>query len=131
MTRLLMILALIWGTAAQAETIRMAVTTSFHNSGLSDVLLPAIKEDTGLELQLLVVGTGQALRLGEAGDVVSQRQRGNRDQKDHQQQGGDGAVSIDSGNSTRSPATAPEGRDQRERLGVMRVHPTVFLAVLR
>ena len=69
MTRLLMILALIWGTAAQAETMRMAVTTSFHNSGLSDVLLPAIKQDTGLEVQLLVVGTGQALRLGEAGDV--------------------------------------------------------------
>ncbi|MEL6798490.1 MAG: substrate-binding domain-containing protein [Pseudomonadota bacterium] len=54
---------------AQAETLRMAVTTSFHNSGLSDVLLPAIAEDTGIEVQLLVVGTGQALRLGQAGDV--------------------------------------------------------------
>ncbi|MEP0563274.1 MAG: substrate-binding domain-containing protein, partial [Paracoccaceae bacterium] len=30
---------------------------------------PAIKGDTGLDVQLLVVGTGQALRLGEAGDV--------------------------------------------------------------
>ena len=54
---------------ALAETMRMAVTTSFHNSGLSDILLPAIKADTGLDVQLLVVGTGQALRLGEAGDV--------------------------------------------------------------
>lgn len=53
----------------QAETLRMAVTTSFHNSGLSEVLLPAIAEDTGIEVQLLVVGTGQALRLGRAGDV--------------------------------------------------------------
>jgi tungstate transport system substrate-binding protein len=69
MKRLLMILALFWGGVAQAETLRMAVTTSFHNSGLSDVLLPAIQKDTGLEVQLLVVGTGQALRLGEAGDV--------------------------------------------------------------
>ncbi|MDA8586024.1 substrate-binding domain-containing protein [Rhodobacteraceae bacterium] len=49
--------------------MKLAVTTSFHNSGLSEVLLPAIKEDTGLDVQLLVVGTGQALRLGEAGDV--------------------------------------------------------------
>jgi len=47
----------------------MAVTTSFHNSGLADVLLPEIKKDLGLEVQLLVVGTGQAIRLGEAGDV--------------------------------------------------------------
>ncbi|KIT15721.1 substrate-binding domain-containing protein [Jannaschia aquimarina] len=57
------------GAVAQAETMRLAVTTSFHNSGLSDVLLPAIERDTGLEVQLLVVGTGQAIRLGEAGDV--------------------------------------------------------------
>ena len=54
---------------AQAETMRLAVTTSFHNSGLSDVLLPRIAADTGIEVQLLVVGTGQALRLGAAGDV--------------------------------------------------------------
>ncbi|NNE86433.1 MAG: solute-binding protein [Silicimonas sp.] len=69
MMRVLVIFALLWGAAAKAETMRMAVTTSFHNSGLSDVLLPAIAADTGLEVQLLVVGTGQALRLGEAGDV--------------------------------------------------------------
>ena len=52
-----------------AEPLRMAVTTSFENSGLAGVLLPAVAEDTGLEVQLLVVGTGQAIRLGEAGDV--------------------------------------------------------------
>ncbi|MGB3408751.1 MAG: substrate-binding domain-containing protein, partial [Jannaschia sp.] len=38
-------------------------------SGLADVLLPAAREATGLDVQLLVVGTGQALRLGAAGDV--------------------------------------------------------------
>ncbi|WP_298904955.1 substrate-binding domain-containing protein [uncultured Aliiroseovarius sp.] len=56
------------GTAF-ADDLKLAVTTSFQNSGLAEVLLPAIKEDTGLEVQLLVVGTGQAIRLGEAGDV--------------------------------------------------------------
>ncbi|WP_424941149.1 substrate-binding domain-containing protein [Aliiroseovarius sp. S253] len=55
--------------AAFAEDLKLAVTTSFHNSGLAEVLLPAIKDDTGFDVQLLVVGTGQAIRLGEAGDV--------------------------------------------------------------
>ncbi|WP_298437679.1 substrate-binding domain-containing protein [uncultured Jannaschia sp.] len=53
----------------QAEPLRLAVTTSFNNSGLADHLLPAIRDETGLEVALLVVGTGQALRLGAAGDV--------------------------------------------------------------
>ena len=61
--------ALLAVAGARAETLRLAVTTSFHNSGLSDVLLPEIKADLDLEVHLLVVGTGQALKLGEAGDV--------------------------------------------------------------
>jgi tungstate transport system substrate-binding protein len=69
MIRILTLISCLWAVSAHAETMRMAVTTSFHNSGLSEVLLPAIEHDTGLEVQLLVVGTGQALRLGEAGDV--------------------------------------------------------------
>ncbi len=69
MIRALAALLLLMTSPLQAEEMKLAVTTSFHNSGLSDVLLPAIAEDTGLEVQLLVVGTGQALRLGEAGDV--------------------------------------------------------------
>ncbi|GGE48656.1 substrate-binding domain-containing protein [Actibacterium pelagium] len=69
--------AIVWGAMAWAamavttfaDEMKMAVTTSFHNSGLSEVLLPAIKEDLGLDVHLLIVGTGQALRLGAAGDV--------------------------------------------------------------
>lgn len=60
---------LIWVGLAQAESMKIAVTTSFHNSGLSDVLLPEIRKDTGIEVHLLVVGTGQALKLGRQGDV--------------------------------------------------------------
>ena len=69
--RALLILLFTWATtvASAQETMRMAVTTSFHNSGLADVLLPEVEAELGLEVQLLVVGTGQALRLGEAGDV--------------------------------------------------------------
>jgi tungstate transport system substrate-binding protein len=61
--------ALLLATAGQAESLKMAVTTSFYNSGLSEILLPEIKADLDLDVQLIVVGTGQALRLGEAGDV--------------------------------------------------------------
>lgn len=69
MIKLLSLALMLLGSFAQAEEMKLAVTTSFHNSGLSDILLPAIAEDTGIEVQLLVVGTGQALRLGQAGDV--------------------------------------------------------------
>ncbi len=71
--RLVLLLAVVFAgivaASARAEPIRVAVTTSFQNSGLADVLLPEIKADTGLDVQLIVVGTGQALRLGAAGDV--------------------------------------------------------------
>ena len=55
--------------SAKAAEIKVAVTTSFHNSGLSDILLPEIQAETGLVVQLIIVGTGQALRLGRSGDV--------------------------------------------------------------
>lgn len=57
------------GTFAKAEDFKMSVTTSFANSGLAEVLLPEIQKDLGLKVQLLIVGTGQALALGAAGDV--------------------------------------------------------------
>lgn len=66
----LSVLLVFSGIAAMAgDILRLAVTTSFHNSGLAEVLLPEIAADLDLEVQLLVVGTGQALRLGRAGDV--------------------------------------------------------------
>ena len=42
MIRLAVLMWLALGGVAFAETMRLAVTTSFHNSGLSDVLLPVI-----------------------------------------------------------------------------------------
>lgn len=61
--------ALLSAGTAQAEDLKLAVTTSFANSGLAEVLLPEIAKDTGLNVQLLIVGTGQALELGANGDV--------------------------------------------------------------
>ncbi|MCW3783781.1 substrate-binding domain-containing protein [Defluviimonas salinarum] len=68
-TAIAAISALWLATAAGAEELKMAVTTSFANSGLAEILLPEIEKDTGITVELLVVGTGQALKLGEAGDV--------------------------------------------------------------
>lgn len=67
--RLLTLCVLMLPLSARAETVRLAVTTSFENSGLAAVLLPAVREELGLDVALLVVGTGQALKLAEAGDV--------------------------------------------------------------
>lgn len=66
---ILAMIACLWAGMAMAEEIRLAVTTSFQNSGLAEILLPEIKADLDLDVRLLVVGTGQALRLGRAGDV--------------------------------------------------------------
>jgi len=56
-------------TPAIAENFRLAVTSSFHNSGLSDHIIPHIETDLEIDIQLIVVGTGQALKIGENGDV--------------------------------------------------------------
>ncbi|MCF8467846.1 MAG: substrate-binding domain-containing protein [Sneathiella sp.] len=69
-------------TLSFADDMKLAVTTSFHNSGLSDILIPEIKKDLGLDVYLLVVGTGQAFKLGRAGDVdaILVHSRGAEDQ---------------------------------------------------
>ncbi len=49
--------------------IRLATTTSTYNSGLLDYLLPFYQDQTGVKIQVISVGTGAALRLGQDGDV--------------------------------------------------------------
>ena len=51
------------------RTVRLATTTSTDNSGLLDSLLPQFERDRGYAVQVISVGTGKALRLGESGDV--------------------------------------------------------------
>lgn len=55
--------------AAQSERLRVATTTSTENSGLLAALLPRFSARTGIDVHVLAVGTGQALRLGQNGDV--------------------------------------------------------------
>ena len=49
--------------------VKLATTTSTDNSGLLAYLLPEFTEDTGYQVDVIAVGTGAALKLGEKGDV--------------------------------------------------------------
>ena len=55
--------------APAQQRIRLATTTSTDNSGLLDVLLPPFEEKWGVKVDVIAVGTGRALKLGENGDV--------------------------------------------------------------
>lgn len=55
--------------AAQAATITVASTTSTEQSGLFKHLLPAFEKDTGIQVKVVAVGTGQALDIGRRGDA--------------------------------------------------------------
>lgn len=50
-------------------TIILSTTTSTQDSGLLDFLLPKFKEDTGIEVKTVAVGTGQALENGQNGEA--------------------------------------------------------------
>ena len=63
--RLLALLVLL----GPALALRLATTTSVYDSGLLDRLLEAFLRETGIRVQVLAVGTGQALRLAERKDV--------------------------------------------------------------
>ena len=55
--------------AAANERLRMSTTTSTENSGLLSVLLPPFEKTYGCKVDVVAVGTGKALKIGEAGDV--------------------------------------------------------------
>jgi tungstate transport system substrate-binding protein len=54
---------------AEAPFITVASTTSTEQSGLFGHLLPAFTKATGIEVRVVAVGTGQALKIGERGDA--------------------------------------------------------------
>lgn len=62
MKRLVIFLALAFSAHTAADTIIAQSTTSTQNSGLYDYLLPMVKEDTGVQVNVVAVGTGQAIK---------------------------------------------------------------------
>lgn len=49
--------------------LTLASTTSTETSGLFEAILPRFTETTGIQVRVVAVGTGQALRLGRRGDA--------------------------------------------------------------
>lgn len=64
-----LLLCLLATSAFAAERLRMSTTTSTENSGLLKVLLPPFEQQNHAKVDVISVGTGKALKLGEAGDV--------------------------------------------------------------
>jgi tungstate transport system substrate-binding protein len=52
-----------------SAVLRLASSTSTRDSGLFDILLPVFEKTHNCRVDLVAVGTGAALKLGEAGDV--------------------------------------------------------------
>lgn len=58
------------GVSAQAARfITVASTTSTQNSGLFDYLLPLFTRETGIDVHVVAVGTGAAIRLAREGNA--------------------------------------------------------------
>ncbi|MHC4959153.1 MAG: ABC transporter substrate-binding protein [Planctomycetota bacterium] len=66
---LVVLLAACADTPGAPARVRLATTTSTENSGLLAYLLPPFEEAAGIDVQVIAVGTGQALALGKRGDV--------------------------------------------------------------
>ena len=52
-----------------AQELTLATTTSTYDSGLLDAILPDFEQKTGIKVDVVAVGTGQALKLGQSKDA--------------------------------------------------------------
>jgi tungstate transport system substrate-binding protein len=66
---ILAVLALVFSLGtAKADFILVQSTTSTENSGLFDHILPQFTAETGIEVRVVAVGTGQAIKNAARGD---------------------------------------------------------------
>jgi tungstate transport system substrate-binding protein len=56
-------------TQSEPQVLRLATTTSTNDSGLLAVILPDFEAQHNARVDVVAVGTGQAIALGEAGDA--------------------------------------------------------------
>jgi tungstate transport system substrate-binding protein len=57
------------GSASAETRIKCASTTSTQNSGLFDYILPIFAKKTGIQVDVVAVGTGAAIEIGKRGDA--------------------------------------------------------------
>lgn len=62
-------IATVLPAAAQERFITLASTTSTEQSGLFAHILPLFKQQTGIEVRVVAVGTGQSLAIARRGDA--------------------------------------------------------------
>jgi tungstate transport system substrate-binding protein len=55
--------------ATSQDSIILATTTSTQDSGLLDMLVPRFERERGVEVKVIAVGTGAALRMAGTGDA--------------------------------------------------------------
>lgn len=55
--------------ASDGERLRLATTTSLHDTGLLDVVKQKFEEKYNVSLDVIAVGSGAAIKLGETGDA--------------------------------------------------------------
>ncbi|WP_420641649.1 substrate-binding domain-containing protein [Candidatus Leptofilum sp.] len=63
------VLLLVACSSSEPEVLRLATTTSTEDSGLLEAILPDFEEQHNARVDVVAVGTGQAIALGEAGDA--------------------------------------------------------------
>ena len=56
-------------SSPREKSITLASTTSTENSGLLGYLLPIFKDESGIGVRVVAVGTGQAMRMAMKGDA--------------------------------------------------------------
>ncbi|MBI3376361.1 MAG: extracellular solute-binding protein [Betaproteobacteria bacterium] len=66
---LLILAALAFPAHAQQKFITLASTTSTEQSGLFRHLLPMFEKNTGIQVRVVALGTGQSLDMGKRGDA--------------------------------------------------------------
>ncbi|MDT8443993.1 MAG: substrate-binding domain-containing protein [Desulfuromonadales bacterium] len=65
----ILLLLLLVSPAFAVEHLRLATTTSTENSGLLADILPPFEKANDCKVDVIAVGTGKAIKLGETGDV--------------------------------------------------------------
>jgi tungstate transport system substrate-binding protein len=65
----LLMITLMAVPALATEHLRLATTTSTENTGLLAELLPPFEKANGCVVDVIAIGTGKAIKLGETGDV--------------------------------------------------------------
>ncbi len=53
----------------RTQTLRLATTTSMQDSGLLDAILPGFEKANNVDVKVIAVGSGAAMKMGETGDA--------------------------------------------------------------